>query len=156
MTFAFLVAGVAEAFLFGGSDGRAFSGRGLKGTLKGLIVGPAMTLCSACIVPDIERLSQRRRQCGGHYLHRSGIGDHEPTRPDNGCTSFRSHALRVPCCVECSRRVGDRPFGGYGCGPSATRYTAGRIAGRRSSRGLLARRDTRRLPSVDQGPALDI
>ncbi len=51
MTFAFLVAGVAEAFLFGGGDGRAFSGRGLKGTLKGLIVGPAMTLCSACIVP---------------------------------------------------------------------------------------------------------
>ena len=51
MTFAFLVAGVAEAFLFGGGDGRAFSSRGLKGTLKGLVVGPAMTLCSACIVP---------------------------------------------------------------------------------------------------------
>jgi uncharacterized membrane protein YraQ (UPF0718 family) len=52
MTFAFLVAGVAEAFLFPtASDGRAFSGRGLKGTLQGLIVGPALTLCSACIVP---------------------------------------------------------------------------------------------------------
>ena len=52
MTFAFLVAGVTEAFLFPtASDGRAFSGRGLKGTLQGLIVGPALTLCSACVVP---------------------------------------------------------------------------------------------------------
>ena len=60
MTFAFLVAGVAEAFLFpSASDGRAFSSRGLKGTLKGLIVGPAMTLCSACIVPISSAFRRR-------------------------------------------------------------------------------------------------
>ena len=60
MTFAFLVAGVAEAFLFPStSDGRAFSSRGLKGTLKGLIVGPAMTLCSACIVPISSAFRRR-------------------------------------------------------------------------------------------------
>ena len=60
MTFAFLVAGVVEAFLFPSApDGRAFSGRGLKGTLKGLIVGPAMTLCSACIVPISSAFRRR-------------------------------------------------------------------------------------------------
>ena len=51
MTFAFLVAGLAEAFLFPKSGSREFSGRGIKGALKGLVVGPAMNLCSACIVP---------------------------------------------------------------------------------------------------------
>ncbi len=51
MTFAFLVAGVIEAFVFPGFSGREFSTGGVKGALKGLIVGPAMTLCSACIVP---------------------------------------------------------------------------------------------------------
>ena len=60
MTFAFLVAGVAEAFLFpSSSDGRAFAGRGVKGALKGLIVGPAMTLCSACIVPISSAFRKR-------------------------------------------------------------------------------------------------
>ena len=51
MTFAFLVAGAIEAFIFPGFTGREFAAGGLKGALKGLIVGPAMTLCSACIVP---------------------------------------------------------------------------------------------------------
>ena len=51
MTFAFLVAGLIEAFLFPRSSGREFSGGGIKGALKGLLVGPAMNLCSACIVP---------------------------------------------------------------------------------------------------------
>ncbi len=51
MTFAFLVAGAIEAFVFPGFSGREFAAGGLKGALKGLIVGPAMTLCSACIVP---------------------------------------------------------------------------------------------------------
>ena len=51
MTFAFLVAGVTEAFLFPSGHNRALSGQGLRGSLKGLIVGPAMNLCSACIVP---------------------------------------------------------------------------------------------------------
>ena len=51
MTFAFLVAGVTEAFLFPSGHSRAPSGQGLRGSLKGLIIGPAMNLCSACIVP---------------------------------------------------------------------------------------------------------
>ena len=60
MTFAFLAAGVAEAFLFPGiSDGQAFSRRGLKGVFKGLIVGPAVTLCSACIVPISSAFRRR-------------------------------------------------------------------------------------------------
>ena len=60
MTFAFLAAGVAEAFLFPGiSDGQAFSRRGLKGVFKGLIVGPVVTLCSACIVPISSAFRRR-------------------------------------------------------------------------------------------------
>ena len=60
MTFAFLAAGVAEAFLFPGiSDGQGFSKRGLKGVFKGLIVGPAVTLCSACIVPISSAFRRR-------------------------------------------------------------------------------------------------
>ena len=51
MTFAFLVAGVTEAFLFPRGHNRGLSAQGLRGSLKGLIVGPAMNLCSACIVP---------------------------------------------------------------------------------------------------------
>ena len=51
MTFAFLVAGVTEAFLFPQGSSRGFSSGGVRGSLKGLIVGPAMNLCSACIVP---------------------------------------------------------------------------------------------------------
>ena len=51
MTFAFLVAGVTEAFLFPHGHSAGLSARGLRGSLKGLIVGPAMNLCSACIVP---------------------------------------------------------------------------------------------------------
>ena len=51
MTFAFLVAGVTEAFLFPIGQSKGLSARGLRGSLKGLIVGPAMNLCSACIVP---------------------------------------------------------------------------------------------------------
>ena len=60
MAFAFLVAGMTEAFIFpSATGGETFSGRGLKGTLKGLLVGPAMTLCSACIVP-ISNAFRRR------------------------------------------------------------------------------------------------
>ena len=60
MTFAFLVAGATEAFIFpSATGGQAFSGGGIRGTLKGLLVGPAMTLCSACIVP-ISNAFRRR------------------------------------------------------------------------------------------------
>ena len=51
MTFAFLAAGLTEAFLFPQDSARGFSNRGIKGSLKGLFVGAPLTLCSACIVP---------------------------------------------------------------------------------------------------------
>ena len=51
MTFAFLVAGATEAFLFPQGSSRSFSTGGVAGSLKGLLVGPVMNLCSACIVP---------------------------------------------------------------------------------------------------------
>ena len=51
MTFAFLMAGLAEAFLFPPGS-RLWSGGGVLGrTLKGAALGPLMNLCSACIVP---------------------------------------------------------------------------------------------------------
>ena len=59
MTFAFLVAGVTEAFLFPQGSSRSFATGGLRGSLKGLIVGPAMNLCSACIVPISSAFRQR-------------------------------------------------------------------------------------------------
>ena len=59
MAFAFLVAGTTEAFLFPKSGGWAFSATGIKGSLKGLLVGPAMNLCSACIVPVASAFRRR-------------------------------------------------------------------------------------------------
>ena len=59
MTFAFLVAGATEAFLFPKSSGWGISGTGIKGSLKGLLVGPAMNLCSACIVPVASAFRRR-------------------------------------------------------------------------------------------------
>ena len=63
MIFAFLIAGLTEVFLFppGGAQ-TSWSDRGLKGSLKGLLVGPAMNLCSACIVPVSSAF--RRRGAG--------------------------------------------------------------------------------------------
>ncbi len=52
MGFAFLVAGLAEVFLFPSeSAGGLSSGGVFKRTVKGMAVGPVMNLCSACIVP---------------------------------------------------------------------------------------------------------
>ena len=52
MTFAFVVAGLAEAFLFPSTGNMASSSGGVfKRTLKGASMGPVMNLCSACIVP---------------------------------------------------------------------------------------------------------
>ena len=63
MGFAFLVAGLAEAFLFPpGSGGGLASGGVFKRTVKGLAVGPVMNLCSACIVPVSTA------------FHRKGVG----------------------------------------------------------------------------------
>ena len=52
MVFAFLVAGLAEAFLLPPGSGSGLASGGVfKRTVKGLAVGPVMNLCSACIVP---------------------------------------------------------------------------------------------------------
>lgn len=59
MIFAFLVAGATEAFIFPKSAGWRLTGTGIKGSLKGLLVGPAMNLCSACIVPVASAFRRR-------------------------------------------------------------------------------------------------
>ena len=60
MVFAFLIAGLTETFLLpSGSVYGAWSRRGLRGSLGGLLVGPAMNLCSACIVPIVNAFRQR-------------------------------------------------------------------------------------------------
>ena len=52
MVFAFVVAGLTEAFLFPtGGTGTTTGKSSFKRTLKGLAIGPVMNLCSACIVP---------------------------------------------------------------------------------------------------------
>jgi uncharacterized membrane protein YraQ (UPF0718 family) len=63
MIFAFSVAGLTEVFLFPKSEsGGGFSGRGFRGTLKGLAAGTPMTLCSACIVPIANAVRRRGGQ----------------------------------------------------------------------------------------------
>ena len=59
MIFAFLVAGATEAFIFPKSSGWSVSGTGIRGSLKGLLIGPAMNLCSACIVPVASAFRRR-------------------------------------------------------------------------------------------------
>jgi uncharacterized membrane protein YraQ (UPF0718 family) len=59
MVFAFLVAGLAATFLVPGKEVGRLRERGLKGSLQGLTVGPAMTLCSACIVPVADSFRER-------------------------------------------------------------------------------------------------
>ena len=59
MTFAFLMAGLTEAFLFPRSEREPLSGSVWKRTMRGLAVGPVMTLCSACIAPVAASLWRR-------------------------------------------------------------------------------------------------
>lgn len=59
MGFAFLVASITEAFLFPKSTGWGLSSTGIRGSLKGLLIGPAMNLCSACIVPVASAFRRR-------------------------------------------------------------------------------------------------
>ena len=60
MTFAFLMAGLTETFLLPqGSMSGIWNRRGVRGSLGGLLVGPAMNLCSACIVPVANAFRQR-------------------------------------------------------------------------------------------------
>ena len=51
MLFAFVMAGLTEAFLFPPDRRERFFGRGFRGVLKGVVIGPVVNLCSACIVP---------------------------------------------------------------------------------------------------------
>ncbi len=62
MAFAFIMAGLTEAFFFPEDIRERFSGRGFRGVLKGVIIGPAVNLCSACIVPIATAF--RRRGAG--------------------------------------------------------------------------------------------
>ncbi len=60
MVFAFLMAGLTETFLLPpGSLYGTWSRPGVRGSLGGLLVGPAMNLCSACIVPVANAFRQR-------------------------------------------------------------------------------------------------
>ena len=60
MVFAFLIAGLTETFLLPtGSVYGTWSRPGVRGSLGGLLVGPAMNLCSACIVPIANAFRQR-------------------------------------------------------------------------------------------------
>ncbi len=60
MLFAFLVAGLSEAFLFPTGGGSWFARGGMiQGTLKGLSLGPIVNLCSACIVPVTSAFRNR-------------------------------------------------------------------------------------------------
>ena len=60
MIFAFLMAGLSETFLLPqGSMSGIWSRPGVRGSLGGLLVGPAMNLCSACIVPVANAFRQR-------------------------------------------------------------------------------------------------
>ena len=60
MTFAFLVAGLAESFIFPSGSGISFeSGSAFRRTIKGALMGPVMNLCSACIVPVSSAFHRR-------------------------------------------------------------------------------------------------
>ena len=60
MVFAFLTAGLTETFLLPqGIVYGTLTRRGVRGSLGGLLVGPAMNLCSACIVPVANAFRQR-------------------------------------------------------------------------------------------------
>ena len=61
MVFAFLVAGLAETFLFPGSSAPRPPKGAIARTAKGLAMGPVLNLCSACIVP----ISTAYRRGGG-------------------------------------------------------------------------------------------
>ena len=66
MVFAFVVAGLTEAFLFPSGAGSWIARGGLfLGTLKGLGIGPVMNLCSACIVPVTSAFRGRGAGIGG-------------------------------------------------------------------------------------------
>ncbi len=64
MVFAFTMAGIAEAFIFPRDMNERFIGRGFKGILKGVVIGPVMNLCSACIVPIAATFRRRGADVG--------------------------------------------------------------------------------------------
>ena len=94
MTFAFLMAGLAESFLFPPGS-RLWSGGGVLGrTLKGAALGPVMNLCSACIVPVSSALRRSGRRHRGNGRPGAGLFDHERSRAVHERPDFRSSARR--------------------------------------------------------------
>lgn len=60
MTFAFITAGLAEAFLFSKSVGKGLPTAGVfRRTVQGTVTGGVMNLCSACIVPVSSAFHKR-------------------------------------------------------------------------------------------------
>ena len=59
MIFAFLIAGITEVFIFPNTARHPLIDRGIRGSIKGALIGPFMNLCSACIVPVSNALSRR-------------------------------------------------------------------------------------------------
>ncbi|MQG89112.1 MAG: hypothetical protein FI699_09665 [SAR202 cluster bacterium] len=60
MTFAFVTAGLAEAFLFSKSVGKGLPTAGVfRRTVQGTVAGGVMNLCSACIVPVSSAFHKR-------------------------------------------------------------------------------------------------
>ena len=59
MIFAFAISGIVEAFIFPRKNQTMLFSPGLKGIFRGYILGPALNLCSACIVPVVNSLKNK-------------------------------------------------------------------------------------------------
>ena len=110
MTFAFLMAGLAEAFLFPPGS-RLWSGGGVIGrTLKGAALGPVMNLCSACIVPVSSALK------------RSGAGIEGTIALVQGSSTMNIPALSMSALIFApllgGSRVAMSVFGALAIGPA--------------------------------------
>ena len=110
MTFAFLMAGLAEAFLFPPGS-RLWSGGGVIGrTLKGAALGPVMNLCSACIVPVSSALK------------RSGAGIEGTIALVQGSSTMNVPALSMSALIFApllgGSRVAMSVFGALAIGPA--------------------------------------
>ena len=88
MTFAFIIAGLTHAFLLPPEAGRGWSDRGIKGSLRGLVIGPAMNLCSACIIPISSAFRRRGAGVETTVAIDPGFLHAESTRIDHGRDGF--------------------------------------------------------------------
>ncbi len=97
MVFAFLMAGLTETFLLPpGSIYGAWTRGGVRGSLGGLLVGPAMNLCSACIVPIANAFRQR------------GAGTEAAIAIVNGSSTMNAPALLMAALVFTPMLAGSR------------------------------------------------